>query len=226
MPAASRQCGKLPLHFLEPAQAIPTMLARRSSRSLRRDFLLSTVRSGYTAVTARYHTAGSSQAVAPKAAALPKRGVQARASSTISINHLQVSKSAFASLDEFTPRHLGPREHDQQRMLHALGFNSIDSFINQVIPPVIRIPDNIVSDEALPPLSESELARRASEIAEQNVKAKNFIGMGYHEAVVPSVIKRNVSFNSSHPCHPHHSSPYRFWKTPDGTQGLSEGIIF
>lgn len=115
-----------------------------------------------------------------------------RAASTITINHLQVNKSIFASLDEFTPRHLGPRDEDRQRMLEALGFDSIDAFVDQVIPPTIRIPEAVISDEALPPLAENELARRAAEIAEQNVKAKNFIGMGYHQAVVPPVIKRNV----------------------------------
>lgn len=78
-------------------------------------------------------------------------------------------------------------------MLEALGFSSIDDFVNQVIPPSIRISEAIVSDEALPPLAENELARRASEIATMNVKAKNFIGMGYHEAVLPPVIKRNVN---------------------------------
>jgi glycine cleavage system P protein (glycine dehydrogenase) len=101
--------------------------------------------------------------------------------------------SLFDSLDTFTHRHVGPDDKEADKMLAALGYSSMDHFIRDAVPAHIRIDPANVSDEAIPPLSESELLRRAGLLAAQNKVYKSYIGMGYHTAVVPPVILRNVS---------------------------------
>ena len=41
--------------------------------------------------------------------------------------------------DLFINRHLGLGDNDERIMLHKLGFNNIDQFINQVIPEDIQL---------------------------------------------------------------------------------------
>jgi len=80
-------------------------------------------------------------------------------------------------------------------MLKTLAFKSLDDFVEHAVPKSIRIDPKTVSDENMPPLSESELAARATELAKENQVYRNFIGQGYHNAVVPPVILRNITEN-------------------------------
>ena len=77
-------------------------------------------------------------------------------------------------------------------MLSKLGYDSMDAFIADTVPEKIRTSATAVSDESIPALSESELFRRAKELGKANKAFKSYIGMGYHNAVVPPVILRNV----------------------------------
>jgi glycine dehydrogenase len=70
----------------------------------------------------------------------------------------------------------------------------MDAFIAHAVPGKIRVPANTVSNASIPALSESELYARAKELGRENKPFKTYIGMGYHHAVVPPVILRNVSF--------------------------------
>jgi glycine dehydrogenase len=110
-----------------------------------------------------------------------------------SLGSSSVSESLFAPLDAFAPRHLGPRSSDVQEMLQALGYDSIESFVDDTIPPSIRLPSLEGAQERLPKLSESELLQRGNEIGSMNVVKKSLIGMGYYNTKVPPVIQRNVS---------------------------------
>lgn len=208
------------------------MLAARSSRALRATAL--PCKTACRAFSATVLRPGASVAAEQKQKQPggDHHRISKRSASAISINHLQVNQSPFASLDEYTPRHVGPREHEVQDMLSTLGFSSMEDFVDKVVPSDIRIGKNSVSDEALAPLSENELVRRAAEIAGQNVKAKNFIGMGYHEAVVPPVIMRNVCSMLRY-MRPSGflltgllARRCRFLKTPDGTPGVSVLLSF
>lgn len=76
-------------------------------------------------------------------------------------------------------------------MLGYLGYESMESFIGETVPADIRIKE--VSDEDVKPFSELELMRRAERLAEMNRPMKSYIGMGYHNSIVPPVIQRNVS---------------------------------
>ena len=110
--------------------------------------------------------------------------------------------SLFASLDTFSNRHIGPEDSEVQHMLKQLGYDSIDAFVADTVPPKIRVASNNISDESIPSLTESGLYNRARELAKANKPVKSYIGMGYHNAVVPPVILRNVCSSSFYvsPC--------------------------
>lgn len=101
--------------------------------------------------------------------------------------------SIFTPLDTFLPRHVGPRDSDREEMLKALGYKDMDEFIRATIPDDVRIKEFTSSD--IKPYSELELRRRQEEIASMNKPMKSYIGMGYHNAIVPPVIQRNVFEN-------------------------------
>ncbi|KAH9065796.1 glycine dehydrogenase [Lactarius vividus] len=103
--------------------------------------------------------------------------------------------SLFAALDTFSDRHIGPDNAEAAYMLSKLGYSSMDAFVDEVVPSKIRIPMDAVSDNAIGPLSEAELLRRARLLGAENKQYKSYIGMGYHNAVVPPVILRNVMEN-------------------------------
>ncbi|KAH9044539.1 glycine dehydrogenase [Lactarius pseudohatsudake] len=103
--------------------------------------------------------------------------------------------SLFAALDTFSDRHIGPDNAEAAYMLSKLGYNSMDAFVDEVVPSKIRIPTDAISDNVIGPLSEAELLRRARLLGAENKQYKSYIGMGYHNAVVPPVILRNVMEN-------------------------------
>lgn len=111
-------------------------------------------------------------------------------------------KSLFSPLDTFADRHVGPDDKEVNYMLSQLGYESMEAFVADTVPPKIRVPAVNVSNESIPSLTESELHRRARDLAEQNKPFKSYIGMGYHTAVVPPVILRNVCSDLLHgSCH-------------------------
>ncbi|KAN0133205.1 Glycine cleavage system P domain containing protein [Lactarius tabidus] len=103
--------------------------------------------------------------------------------------------SLFAALDTFSDRHIGPDNAEAAYMLSKLGYSSMDAFVDEVVPSKIRIPTDAVSDNVIGPLSEAELLRRTKLLGADNKQYKSYIGMGYHSAVVPPVILRNVMEN-------------------------------
>ena len=105
---------------------------------------------------------------------------------------LKPPSSLFAPLDTFHERHIGPDDAETNAMLKKLGYDSMDAFIAATVPPKIRIPSSTVSNESIPVLSESELQAQAKALGGQNQTFKSYIGMGYHNAVIPPVILRNV----------------------------------
>lgn len=64
-------------------------------------------------------------------------------------------------------------------MLSTVGYDSLESFADAVVPANIRLDSKIISNEAgMLPLSESEMLRRATELSEDNEVFRSFIGMG------------------------------------------------
>ena len=106
-----------------------------------------------------------------------------------------------------------------EEMLKALGYDSIETFVNDTIPPSIRLGESEKTEDRLPRLSESELLRRGNEIASMNTVKKSLIGMGYCNTNVPPVIQRNVRARDemTHDC-ALNILPYRFLRTQPGTR--------
>lgn len=105
---------------------------------------------------------------------------------------LKPPTSLFAPLDSFQERHIGPDDPEASKMLSKLGYESMDAFVADTVPPKIRVSKQAVDNRSIPSFSESQLHARAKELAGQNKPFKSYIGMGYHCAVVPPVILRNV----------------------------------
>eukprot|EP01138_Halocafeteria_seosinensis_P000529 gb/GECG01000543.1/.p1 GENE.gb/GECG01000543.1/~~gb/GECG01000543.1/.p1 ORF type:complete len:987 (+),score=78.68 gb/GECG01000543.1/:1-2961(+) len=98
--------------------------------------------------------------------------------------------------DVFLQRHLGTSgSSETAQMLDAAGgFTSFDQLIEATIP------SNILNRECLSyraAKSESEALERLRNIAKQNKKVKNLIGMGFSDTLTPQVIKRNMLENPS-----------------------------
>ncbi len=100
--------------------------------------------------------------------------------------------SVFSPTDEFARRHIGPSAADQLSMLEKCGFGSLEELLSHTLPPDIRLPFRLPLE---PALSESEALSQLREMMAKNRVLKSFIGMGYHETLVPSVIQRNVLEN-------------------------------
>jgi glycine dehydrogenase len=94
--------------------------------------------------------------------------------------------------DHFVDRHIGPRAHDIDDMLHTLGLNSLDELVAQAVPQAIRRSSNLNLE---PPRSESEILTELRAIAAKNKLYRSFIGMGYYDCIMPPVILRNIFEN-------------------------------
>ena len=94
--------------------------------------------------------------------------------------------------NSFALRHIGPRESDLQDMLKTVGAESLDQLIYQTIPDDIRLK----KDLDLPPaMSEQEYLSHNIALAAKNKVFKTYIGLGYHQAIMPPVIQRNILEN-------------------------------
>ena len=92
----------------------------------------------------------------------------------------------------FSSRHIGPNEAEKAEMLAAIGVKSVQELVNQTIPSQIRLGGELHIDNAL---SEQEYLQHITELGNKNKVFKSFIGLGYNETIVPSVILRNVLEN-------------------------------
>jgi len=94
--------------------------------------------------------------------------------------------------DSFVLRHLGPQENEVKEMVKTIGVNSLDELIDKTIPTDIRLKNELNLPKAI---SEFEYLRKIQLLSNKNKLFKNYIGLGYHPTVLPSVIQRNVLEN-------------------------------
>src|SRR5213596_710054 len=94
--------------------------------------------------------------------------------------------------DLFQARHIGPSAEEQAAMLGTLGYDSLDKFIDAVVPADIRLPGSLRIPEAR---SEQEALDALRQLATQNQVFRSYLGMGYHDCFTPTVIQRNVLEN-------------------------------
>ncbi len=93
---------------------------------------------------------------------------------------------------DFPARHIGPTDSERSTMLKALGLNSVEELLAEVVPSNIldagklAVPDGIDEHEAL-----AELQAMAA----KNQVVRTLLGQGYYDCHTPSVIRRCVLEN-------------------------------
>jgi glycine dehydrogenase len=101
-------------------------------------------------------------------------------------------KTLDTNPDHFVRRHIGPRPHDVEAMLETVGSESLDALVDAAVPEDIRLGRALDLPDGL---SEHEVLRALRAMASQNEVFRSYIGMGYADCVVPSVIQRNILEN-------------------------------
>ena len=94
----------------------------------------------------------------------------------------------------FLDRHLGITDNHQKDMLSMLGYETLESLIESVVPKSILETDPLNVGDGM---TELEALKELDKIAKENKVFRSFIGQGYYGTITPKVIKRNVLENPS-----------------------------
>uniref|UniRef100_A0AC35TUB5 Glycine cleavage system P protein n=1 Tax=Rhabditophanes sp. KR3021 TaxID=114890 RepID=A0AC35TUB5_9BILA len=126
-----------------------------------------------------------------------------------------IQGARFFNNDVFSERHIGPSALEKQKMLEFLGFKDLDTLTNTNVPDNIKIkkPMEIPSG-----LSEHEMLKELRAIAGQNKQYRSYIGMGFHDCIVPATILRNMLQNAGWTTS---YTPYQ----PELAQGRLESLL-
>ena len=92
----------------------------------------------------------------------------------------------------FVHRHIGPNEEEIQQMTEAIGVSHLEELIEQTIPANIRLKESLNLPEGI---SEMAFGKEIDALGKQNKVFDSCIGMGYHAAIIPAVIQRNILEN-------------------------------
>ena len=107
-------------------------------------------------------------------------------------SHGTVHEIPVTSLPSFSRRHIGLTDSELESLVNALGAESLDALIDEVVPEKIRFKGAL----SLPkPLSEAEVLRHLRSLADSNVVSQSYIGLGYYPTVTPPAIQRNILEN-------------------------------
>jgi glycine dehydrogenase len=120
-----------------------------------------------------------------------------------------------SEFDRFDRRHIGITPDEVIVMLRQLGYSSLDTFIDSVVPEVIRLQNRLELPE---PLTEAQVIARARTLSRKNTVNKSMIGLGYYNTHTPAVIKRNILEN---PAWYTAYTPYQ----PEISQGRLEALL-
>ncbi|UQX90138.1 aminomethyl-transferring glycine dehydrogenase [Jatrophihabitans telluris] len=116
----------------------------------------------------------------------------------------------------FAHRHIGvTTTADQDSMLKAIGYASLDELIAAAVPESIRTRLALALPEAR---TEAEVAAELRALADRNVVRTSMIGLGYYDTLTPAVIRRNVLEN---PAWYTAYTPYQ----PEISQGRLEALL-
>ena len=118
-------------------------------------------------------------------------------------------------LESFSRRHLGVSQKESKEMLKKIGFNSMNDFIQAIVPA--NIYDNAeldIGDET----SEDEALKYLNSISKKNNLFKSYIGQGFYNTITPAPILRNIFEN---PGWYTSYTPYQ----PEISQGRLEALI-
>ena len=92
----------------------------------------------------------------------------------------------------FQERHNGPTRSEELEMNQSIGVSSTEQLIDEAIPKAIQKQKALALPDAL---NEFEYLNRIQAIANKNKVFNSFIGQGYYNCVVPTVIQRNILEN-------------------------------
>ena len=115
----------------------------------------------------------------------------------------------------FAPRHIGPNEDEQAKMLAVVGHGSLSELALEAVPEVIRATEAL---DLPPAASEAEALAELRALADRNTVTVPMIGLGYYGTHTPPVILRNVLEN---PAWYTAYTPYQ----PEITQGRLEALL-
>jgi len=101
-------------------------------------------------------------------------------------------RATLSPADRFETRHVGPSPDEARAMLATLGYDSLDAFIDAVVPDDIRLRRPLA---LAPGRTEREVLQALRGLAAQNQLYRSYIGMGYHHSFTPQVIQRNIVEN-------------------------------
>ncbi|MEM9649253.1 MAG: aminomethyl-transferring glycine dehydrogenase [Bacteroidota bacterium] len=94
--------------------------------------------------------------------------------------------------DVFASRHIGITQKDLKPMFETISVDNMEQLIHETIPDDIRLKEPLDLPQGI---SEHEFLTHVQELADKNKVFKSYIGLGYHESLTPSVIKRNILEN-------------------------------
>ena len=92
----------------------------------------------------------------------------------------------------FAARHIGPNEEERKKLLETIQAPSMEDLIAQTVPQAIRLSKPMSLPDAV---SEHVFSKQISALGKENKVFTSLIGMGYHEAILPGVIQRNILEN-------------------------------
>src|SRR5437588_10714907 len=94
--------------------------------------------------------------------------------------------------ERFQSRHIGPDEAERDEMLKVAGASSLDSLINEAIPPRIRLkqPPDLPDGQ-----SEYQFLRDLRRIASRNRVFRSYLGPRHLDLIPPAGVLRHLLRN-------------------------------
>ncbi len=96
--------------------------------------------------------------------------------------------------DFFCARHIGPSPEETRLMLSQAGVRDFAELVKETIPEDLIFKGSMEIPYAM---TESSYLDHMKEVARENSVFRSYIGLGYYDSVVPSVISRNIFENPS-----------------------------
>ena len=94
--------------------------------------------------------------------------------------------------NDFINRHVGVNQRDADKMLKYLGKKNILDLIEKTIPKKIRLSEDLNLPNGI---SEPRYLELIKILGRKNKNYRSYIGLGYYNTVLPSVIKRHILEN-------------------------------
>src|ERR1019366_9556331 len=127
----------------------------------------------------------------------------------------RASLAELEQRDAFARRHIGPDAAEQAAMLSELGYSTRAALIDAIVPAGIRSEEALEIGDAR---TEAGALAELASIGAKNRVVRSFIGQGYYDTELPSVILRNLLES---PAWYTAYTPYQ----PEISQGRLEALI-